>query len=117
MQPLCLTISSDSRHADIVCRTEAAIKDLQLAGKRISFYAVAKKAHVSRSTLYRCDDLRRLIEIARSSDGVQYNKPMAQNDRVAELECKLACVTQERDKLKQSVCHTSSVHYAVVKVA
>ena len=58
-------INQDS-HDEVVARVRQALSELQAANKRISFYSVAEKAQVARSTLYRCNDLRRLIETARS---------------------------------------------------
>ena len=56
---------------DIARRVRAAVGELLAKGDRLSFYAVAKKAQVSRSTLYRRGDLRELVESARSHAGTE----------------------------------------------
>lgn len=117
MQPGCLVATNNSRHADIVDRTISAIKDLQAAGKKISFYAVADRAQVSRSTLYRSEDLRKLVETARA-DGILLRQAQheALDARIVELEEELARVSLERDELEQAVRGISSVHYAFMQV-
>ena len=118
MQPGCLVTANNSRHAEIVDRTISAIKDLRLAGKKISFYAVAERAQVSRSTLYRSEDLRKLVEAARA-DGVfsQQTQHEALGARIAELEDELARVSLERDELEQAVHGISPVRYAFIQAA
>ena len=117
MQPECLTAINDARHADIVRRTKLAIANLQTTGKRISFYSVADKAQVSRSTLYRCRDLRELVEQARSGvlPSLQ-DQPDSLASRMAELEAELARVRQERDTLRQLACSTTSVYYGFTRL-
>ena len=117
MQPQCIVKANDSRHDDIVSRVESAIEELKTTGKRISFYAIANKAQVSRSTLYRCDDLRRLVKEARDSAAMHQLKPANQDDRTAELEHALARVTKERDELAQAARHTPSVSYALTRIS
>jgi len=116
MQPLCFRVSNDSRHSDIVRRTKSAIEELQMAGERISFYAVADKAQVSRSTLYRCDDLRRLVEEARDCATPRHPELAGLNDRVAELERELARVSRERDEAMRAASHAPSIRYAYTRV-
>ena len=117
MQPKSLTTTNDKRHADIVRRTKSAIDELLAAGESISFYAVAAKAQVSRSTLYRSNDLRRLVENARSESAAQL-KGQSENPacRIAELEAKLASITHERDELKRLIRNTRMTHYAFVQI-
>ena len=117
MQPRCLVATNNSRHADIVDRTISAIKDLRAAGKKISFYAVAERAQVSRSTLYRSDDLRKLVEAARADGALsQQAQHEALEARIAELEDELARVSLERDELEQVVRRISPVRYAFMQV-
>ena len=80
-------------------------------GERISFYSVATRAQVARSTLYRRPDLRRLVEDARASE--RLSSPSAANppSRIAELESELARVRQERDELKRTILATRPVSY------
>ena len=118
MQPGCLVATNNSRHADIVNRTISAIEDLRAAGKKISFYAVAERAQVSRSTLYRSEDLRELVEAARA-DGMlsQQAQHEALDARIAELEDELSRVSLERDELERAVRSISPVRYAFVQAA
>lgn len=118
MQPSCLTITNSSRHADIVRRTVSAIENLREASERISFYSVAARAQVSRSTLYRSKDLRELVEAARA-DGASSLRPQpgTLDARIAELENELARTAFERDSLKQAIHGISPVHYHCVQIA
>lgn len=117
MQPECLVVSNESRHEDIAQRTTSAIKHLQEAGERISFYAVAEKAQVSRSTLYRCGDLRRLVEAARAGGAVPLCAATDGYDsKVAQLEDELARVLHERDVLEQMIRAGGSTCYAFTRM-
>lgn len=89
-------------HRELVARTSAAIADLLASGRRISFYSVAARAAIARSTLYRCNDLRNLVEAARNDA----SRPSASELGIAsegatavELEAALHRVTLERDFL------------------
>lgn len=53
-----------ARSDDVKRRVERAIGELLCAGCSVSFYAVADRAQVARSTLYRRDDLRTLVRAA-----------------------------------------------------
>ena len=116
MQPMCLATANDSRHDEIVSRTKSAIQELRLLGERISFYAVADKAQVSRSTLYRCEDLRKLVEEARRDVASHHFDFAGRDDRVAELERELARVSRERDELMRAACHAPSVRYTFARI-
>ena len=52
---------------DITHRVENAIRLLLEQGKRPSFYSVSNLAQVARSTLYRREDLKRLVVTARET--------------------------------------------------
>lgn len=52
----------------MVLQVVRAISSLRRRGARVSFYAVAAESGVARSTLYRCDDLRKLVEDARGAE-------------------------------------------------
>ena len=52
-------------HERIRSSVEQAIARLREEGRKVSFYAVADYANVARSTLYRCDDLRKQVVKAR----------------------------------------------------
>jgi len=47
---------------ELPARTEAAVADLQAAGKPVTFTAVAAATGVSRATLYRHADLRTVVD-------------------------------------------------------
>ena len=47
---------------ELLARTEAAVADLQAAGKPVTFTAVAAATGVSRATLYRHPDLRAVVD-------------------------------------------------------
>ena len=118
MQPECLAATNCARHADIVRRTISAIEGLRVAGERISFYSVAARAQVSRSTLYRAGDLRELVEAARVGGDLPLRvQPGIPDARIAALEDELARVSFERDELKRTLRDISPVHYALVQVA
>ena len=114
MQPKCLTASNDSRHSFIVRQTKTAIESLMATGKRISFYSVAKMAQVSRSTLYRCDDLRKLVIEARNTNAISNTALSTDAATIAELQRQLAQVTFERDMLRQAVRNSHAYQYAVM---
>lgn len=116
MQPKCLIAANESQHSEIVKRTKAAIRELVEAGKRITFYNVAEKAQVSRSTLYRCDDLRILVEEARAKTAPRDASNNTLETRVAELEQELAKVTFERDLLRCLTISVPVLQYASVRV-
>jgi hypothetical protein len=46
----------------LLARTEAAVADLQAAGKPVTFTAVAAATGASRATLYRHADLRTVVD-------------------------------------------------------
>jgi len=116
MQPLHLESSNDSRHASIVHRTESAIEELQATGKRITFYSVADKAQVSRSTLYRCDELRKLVEEARAKTASNRAEPASRDDRIAELERELAQMSREREELRCALRRVPAIRYAIARI-
>lgn len=118
MQPRCLAITNNSRHADTVRRTISAIEGLRKAGERISFYSVAARAQVSRSTLYRSKDLRELVETAREDEALSLRpQPGTLETRIAELEDELARTALERDELKRAICGISPARYYCVQIA
>lgn len=51
---------------EVAERVRAAIDDICAQGKVPSFYSVASRSHVARSTLYRRSDLRRMVDGART---------------------------------------------------
>lgn len=71
-------------------RIIAAITCIRENDRKVSFYLVAKIAHVSRSTLYRNANLRQLVESAR--DG---SEPAIESSRLDELEARIAQLESE----------------------
>ena len=117
MQPTCLVNANETRHHGIVSATEDAIERLYSQSKNISFYSVAKEAGVARSTLYRRDDLRKLVEEARTrntSRSLEIPSKAQLLKGIAELESDLKCVRRE---LKKARCSSSLnlVRYAFVQ--
>lgn len=55
-----------AREADVASRVREAIEDLRERGDPVTFYAVAERAQVARSTLYRRADLKRIVSDARA---------------------------------------------------
>lgn len=51
---------------EVTVRVRNAVEGLLAEGERVTFYAVADRAEVARSTLYRRDDLKAIIIAARS---------------------------------------------------
>ena len=105
MQPTCLVNANEARHDGIVSATEDAIERLLAQSRNISFYSVAKEAGVARSTLYRRDDLRGLVEDARARDANQDSKTTSRTqlfERIAELESDLECAQRELGEAQRS---------------
>lgn len=62
----CVLAEARAGRSDAVARdVRRALAELRQRGERASFYAVAKRARVARSTLYRRADLKRLVVAAR----------------------------------------------------
>ncbi len=61
--------SNEQREAT-AARVAAAIESLLAEGSAVSFYSVAERAQVARSTLYRRPDLKTAVEEARSVSAV-----------------------------------------------
>lgn len=95
MQPICLVNANDTRHEELVRRTRAAIEELAGQSKRISFYSVAEKAGIARSTLYRSPDLRQLVKSARAGEAIPLSDEGALRTRIAELEQELEIAKRE----------------------
>ena len=105
MQPICLENANINRHNRIVSQVEDAIERLLAQSKNVSFYSVAKEAGVARSTLYRVDELRKLVEEARSHKANGMTQPPSKTQllqRVAELEFKLACAQQMVEEMRDA---------------
>lgn len=83
--------------SDTQKRVLAAIACIRENDRKVSFYSVAQIAHVSRSTLYRNVDLRKLVENARSGQ-----KPAVEPSRLDELEARIAQLESEIAHLSPS---------------
>ncbi|WP_160306946.1 DUF6262 family protein [Adlercreutzia caecimuris] len=64
--PQVLSVSRQARSREVQQRVRDAVASLAEEGRRPSFYQVAQRAGVSRSTLYRNPALRELVEHART---------------------------------------------------
>lgn len=104
---------TNARSRDAVARrVREAICQLEESGGRISFYAVADTAQVARSTLYRRQDLRRLVEEARNG------KTADAHQMVGGLEEELARITAQRDALARIVRQRTPVpRYALINLS
>jgi hypothetical protein len=78
-----------ARHQDARHRASEAIQHLDRQGQPVTFAAVAAAGRVSRTWLYRQDDLRELISRLRVDNGRQLRAPAAQRTSVASLRQRL----------------------------
>lgn len=78
-----------------------AVAFLAGGGKRVSFYAVSKQTGISRSTLYRCDDMRALVVEGRKHS--ERSVPETGCERSASLEDQLSVLALERDLLLEAL--------------
>ena len=65
-KPFSLPATQNQRQQQVQDRVRAAVTALVSEGHVPSFYQVSQRAGVARSTLYRNDDLRALVEQARA---------------------------------------------------
>ena len=120
MKQIHLEAISKSNHDIIVARVRQALVELQASNKRISFYAVAKTAQVARSTLYRCADLRLLVETARTNHTSAPSFIDASNDMAnaqlesAELARMLAKERERTSRLERELQNLQSIRYSVI---
>ena len=106
-----LRAMNESHRNEVACRTAAAVEEMLANGERISFYSVAKRAQVARSTLYRRSDLRCLVDKARGGKRASALAGPGPFARLADLEGELACVRRERDWLEKKMRSIRSVEY------
>ena len=90
-------------HDEMAIQVETSIYRLQSDGRRVSFYSVAEQAGIARSTLYRRDDLREMVMVARTRSNGRTRKlrPPFSQRQMADLQAELRKVTLERDFLLQ----------------
>ena len=114
MQERQIVEANRTRSDEVARRVKVAIEVMQADGERISFYAVAKRAQVARSTLYRRLDLRRLVEGAREERAAmipgKYDRPSG----IGRLEEELADVRRERDELREALDAMRPVRYRFI---
>lgn len=94
-----LVRAATERHNETVRRAHEAIEALDQSGAGISFCAVARAAGVSRSWLYRDDDVRTTIERLRSR-GPAPSTPAAQRASHASLRERLDATRDEITRLR-----------------
>lgn len=78
----------------------AAIKILSASGKQISFSAVAEHSAISRSTLYRNDALRSLVEEARSA---QAAKGVSEEETIAAMQRQIEILQEQVSQLRKKL--------------
>ena len=116
MQPIQIAEANKARGNEVARRTKVAIEEMLVGGERISFYSVAKRAQVARSTLYRRPDLRRLIEGARGGETAAIaDEPDVDSD-IERLEGELARVLKERDELRETMGALRPIRYHFVSL-
>ena len=110
-----LAVAREKYSEEVSVRVRSAIDSLVEQGKALSFYSVAEAAGVARSTLYRRDDLRALVEAARS--GVRAAAPTSPiADRLADAENenrKLRVDLARLDAAYRKACRERDCLYAV----
>lgn len=89
-----------ARHHNARVKTVEAIKRLDQQGDPITFAAVATAARVSRSWLYRQDDLRELIGHLRVGNNQQIRTPAIQRASDASLRQRLDAARHEIAQLR-----------------
>lgn len=113
----------DVRDDEVRARVHEALDALAAEGATISFYAVAERAQVARSTLYRNEGLRAEVAAAREQAlwRAQALSPAAEADalrvaraQVSALERQLACVRAERDRFARELAARDERHAGVV---
>ena len=114
MQPIQIAEANKARGNEVARRTRAAVEEMLAGGERISFYSVAKRAQVSRSTLYRRPDLRRLVEGARGGGEAAIADGLGAASDIERLEGELARVRRERDELREAMGAMRPIRYHLV---
>ena len=116
MQPRQIAEVNNARGNEVEHRVKVAIEEMRAGGERISFYSVANRAQVARSTLYRRDDLRRLVEEARGGGAASMPSGFDVVSDIERLEGELARVRRERDELEKAMLAMRPVRYHIVGV-
>ena len=116
VQPSCLAETNKTRYDEVSLRVEKAIGELLAQSKRISFYSVAEKAGVARSTLYRRKDLRAAVEEARNAMPSSMPCRTEAHTCIGELKMELEQANRRIAEL-ESVLHYTSYRYAFVAMS
>ena len=101
-----------AREDDVRMRVRKALEALTAENATVSFYAVAERAQVARSTLYRNEELKAAVEAARER-ALQCAQAQCSADeadalrvaraQIAALQRQLAQVCAERDRLEREL--------------
>lgn len=100
-----------------------AIASLQAEGKTPSFYKVAERAQIARSSLYRKHNLRRLVEAARAGHGIgghaarEYEELARENENLKrEIHAlrKELQLTRGIEVLSREAEHSSDITYCTI---
>lgn len=95
-----LVQAAAERHRATVARAHDAIEALDRLGHAVSFSAVAETAGVSRSWLYRHNDIRELIARLRSAQSRSTTTPAAQRASTESLRQRLDATRVEITRLR-----------------
>ena len=112
MQPIQIVEANKVRSDEIARRTIMAIEEMHTSGERISFYSVAKRAQVARSTLYRRSDLRLLVEGVRGGGVVE----VCALSGIEPLEEELVDVRRERNELRKALDAMRPIRYRFISL-
>lgn len=116
-------IQRTQREEEAVC---AALRAAAAVGERISFNSIAQRSGVSRSTLYRNEALRTLVEEARSN---QENRGAAAEEAIAAMRQQVAALQDQVRELSEkldsleskesgnSSARCSYVDYTIMRIA
>lgn len=95
-------------------RVEVAVSEIIAEGLKPSFYAVAKRADVARSTLYRCPNLKKIVCDARDAFDAKRQEPSAFEQLVRENEQLRRRVRELEEMLRGEPGNHSRVAYWIV---
>lgn len=106
-----LEVHRDSQRADTAVRVQHAIDELLAEGTRVSFYSVAQRAQVARSTLYRRPDLKTLVEAARLQP--ENAGTVSTCTRIDQLEAEIA---QLKEEVRTAMSAKESISYCCISL-
>lgn len=97
-------------------QVELAVAGIVAEGLKPSFYAVAKRADVAKSTLYRCPNLKKIVCDARDAFDAKRQEPSAFEQLVRENEQLRRRVRELEEMLRGERCSHSRVAYWIVNM-